>query len=336
MKKAFVILLIMLILILSALLTLSHDRILSVAPGNGDGDDAGSGYGPGVSRLRDDAEPRRHPNENANAGASAFEDNVGEKASKQTEEFINDAGMTVGERFLVPAGFERVELEAGSFGMFLRDFPLKPHGTEVRYYNGTIKPSDVHAAVLDIDVGTRDLQQCADAVIRLRAEYLFKTKQFEKIHFSFTSGFNAEYVKWMDGSRIVVSGNEARWVNRGSRDDSYENFRKYLDLVFAYAGTQSLSREMENIPAEDLKPGDVFLKGGFPGHCVIVMDMAENPQTGERIFIIAQSYMPAQDIHILKNPANSDTNPWYPLDFGDELVTPEWTFTRDQVYRFTD
>ena len=64
--------------------------------------------------------------------------------------------------------------------------------------------------------------------------------------------------------------------------------------------------------------------------------MAVDPERGEKVFIIAQSYMPAQDIHILKNPSKRDGDPWYPLDFGDELVTPEWTFTADQVYRFAD
>lgn len=44
--------------------------------------------------------------------------------------------------------------------------------------------------------------------------------------------------------------------------------------------------------------------------------------------------LPAQDIHILKNPANEDGNPWYSINFGDVLITPEWQFTRDQVYRF--
>ena len=84
----------------------------------------------------------------------------------------------------------------------------------------------------------------------------------------------------------------------------------------------------------NILPGDVFLKGGTPGHCVIVTDMAVKPETGEKVFIATQSYMPAQDIHILKNPSNSDDDPWYPLDISNELVIPEWTFTANQVYRF--
>jgi hypothetical protein len=246
---------------------------------------------------------------------------------------IIEEGTTVSERIKPPEGYERIK--PGSFGEFLQTLPLKPHGTRVRYYDGNVKPFDVHAAVIDMDVGNRDLQQCADAVIRLRAEYLYSKGMYEHIHFNFTNGFNAEYKKWMEGYRIKVSGNDARWAAQESRDDSYGCFRKYLDMVFTYAGTLSLSKEMERISLQDLRPGDVFLKGGTPGHCVIVVDMAVNPETGEKVFLIAQSYMPAQDIHILKNPSKGDGDPWYPLDFGDVLVTPEWTFTADQVYRFS-
>ena len=44
--------------------------------------------------------------------------------------------------------------------------------------------------------------------------------------------------------------------------------------------------------------------------------------------------MPAQQVHLLRNPAEGD--PWYPTAFGEALVTPEWTFRRDQLRRFRD
>jgi len=80
--------------------------------------------------------------------------------------------------------------------------------------------------------------------------------------------------------------------------------------------------------------GDVFIQGGSPGHCAIVVDMAENTTTGERLFMLAQSYMPAQEIHILKNLENHEISPWYPLDFSGVLATPEWTFQADDLKRF--
>lgn len=245
---------------------------------------------------------------------------------------INSEGMTIGERFSPPAGFARTETD--SFGGFLRNLPLYPHGTKVKYYNGSLKNRDVYEAVIDLDVGERDLQQCADAVIRLRAEYLYGLGRYDRIHFNFTNGFRADYDTWRHGGRIVVEGNSARWVKTaGNAVNDYASFRRYLDIVFAYAGTLSLSGEMQKTAVGDMKIGDVFLD---PNHCVIVVDMAENKATGQKIFMIAQGYMPAQDIHILKNPRDTKISPWYPLDFGEKLYTPEWTFSQDQLVRFVN
>jgi hypothetical protein len=247
---------------------------------------------------------------------------------------INESGSTIAERIDVPEGFERILAEEESFEMYLRSFPLKPHGSEVKYYNGNTKSAKVYIAVLAIDVGDRDLQQCADAVMRLRAEYLYSIAEFDKIHFNFTNGFRAEYAKWVQGYRVAINGNDTSWVKRTGAAEDYESFRKYLDMVFAYAGTASLSKEMQQTSIEDMKIGDVFIKGGSPGHCVIVVDMAEKKETGQKLFLLAQSYMPAQDIHILKNPQNDEGNPWYSLEPGESLDTPEWDFTTEQLKRF--
>ncbi|AEG58772.1 DUF4846 domain-containing protein [Desulforamulus ruminis] len=249
---------------------------------------------------------------------------------------INEKGSTLGARINPPEGFERIPVSEGSFGQYLRTLPLKPHGSQVKYYNGQMKTRNVHAAVLDIDVGDRDLQQCADAVIRLRAEHLYARGWYDKIHFNFTNGFKADYPIWAQGNRIVVEENRAYWVKRAEPSTAYDSFRKYLDMVFAYAGTLSLAQEMKNVPLQEMQIGDVFLKGEGTGHCVIVMDMVENKATQEKLFLLAQSYMPAQDIHILKNPEDEDFSPWYSIRFGEKLITPEWSFYPDQLMRFAD
>lgn len=250
--------------------------------------------------------------------------------------FVNESGTTIEERFGVPRGFERVKVQEGSFEEYLRRLPLKPHGTVVKYYDGRIKPKEVHEAVIDMDVGDRDLQQCADAVMRLRAEYLYANELYDKIHFNFTNGFRADYNKWAQGNRISVEGNVTCWVKKTDYSTDYASFRRYLDMVFAYAGTLSLSKEMQPVAIEKMKIGDVFMIGGSPGHCVIVVDMAENKENGDKLFMLAQSYMPAQDIHILKNPESEDLSPWYSLNFREKLATPEWVFTKDQLMRFAE
>jgi hypothetical protein len=248
---------------------------------------------------------------------------------------INPTGKTIAERFSAPTGFTRVKTASNTFAVYLQNFKLKPHGSDVHYYNGKIKPNeDVYDAVLDIDVGNYDLQQCADAVMRLRAEYLFKQKRYDEIHFNFTNGFKADYSKWHQGYRVNVEGNNTNWVKKATPSIAYTSFREYLKLVFTYAGTKSLEKEMKTVSINDLHIGDVFIKGGSPGHAVIVVDMAVNEQTGEKLFLLAQSYMPAQEIQILKNPMNPSISPWYSTNFTGPLYTPEWTFQKNQLKRF--
>jgi 5-keto 4-deoxyuronate isomerase len=64
------------------------------------------------------------------------------------------------------------------------------------------------------------------------------------------------------------------------------------------------------------------------------MDMAYHPQTKDTIFLLSQSYMPAQDIHILVNPNDEMISPWYSIHSGAEIITPEWTFTWDDLKEF--
>ncbi|MTI47051.1 MAG: hypothetical protein FH761_04385 [Firmicutes bacterium] len=250
------------------------------------------------------------------------------------DKFIDEQGNTIETRIKTPKGYGRTQVKENSFCEYLRKLHLKPDGSKVLYYNGQVKNREVHVAVIDMDVGERDLQQCADAIMRLRAEYLFEQKKYDKIHFNFTNGFRVDYIKWIQGNRVKVEGNNSYWTQSTDYSNTYEDLREYLNMVFAYAGTLSLSNELTSIQDDDLNIGDVIIQGGSPGHAVIVVDMAENIQSGKKIFLLAQSYMPAQSIHILKNPMNSDLSPWYELNFNDELHTPEWTFDRDDFKRF--
>ena len=108
------------------------------------------------------------------------------------------------QRLAPPAGYEKVKLTEGTFGSFLRNLPLKPIGSDLHYYNGSIKRRNYAGAVVDIDFGHGEAEQCADAVIYLRALWLWQTKQYDKIHFNFTNGFRADYARWAKGERIHI------------------------------------------------------------------------------------------------------------------------------------
>jgi hypothetical protein len=114
---------------------------------------------------------------------------------------------------------------------------------------------------------------------------------------------------------------------------SHAALRRYLDMIFTYAGTLSLSRELQPVPLAEVQPGDVLIKGGSPGHAVLVLDVAQDARQGTRYALLAQSYMPAQDIHVLRNGPGRGA--WFRLDAAAPVVeTPEWNFGSDQLKRW--
>jgi hypothetical protein len=212
----------------------------------------------------------------------------------------------------LPEGFEREIHAPSSFANYLNTLGLKKDKT-VYLFNGQPKWNQAaQFAILDIPVGNKDLQQCADAVMRMRAEYLFKQESFNEIVF-----FDNDHTAY-----------------KFSPPFSRENFLNYLNRVFGMCGSASLSKQLKTVDNFDnIEPGDVLIRGGFPGHAVMVMDVAVN-KSGEKIYLLAQSYMPAQDIHILKNPMNENLSPWYEVNDNNLIETPEYTFTRSELKRW--
>jgi hypothetical protein len=122
-------------------------------------------------------------------------------------EIIDSSGTNIESRILPPVNFERTKVVESSYVNYLRKLPLKPHGSDVLLYNGNRKPNDnIYEAVVDLKIGKRDLHQCADAVMRLRAEYLWKEKRYKEIHFNFTNGFQVDYSNWMEERNKLVVG----------------------------------------------------------------------------------------------------------------------------------
>lgn len=272
---------------------------------------------------------------NSNSGDTKSVNSIKGNGSKtiNSVKAVNPDGMTIETRYNVPAGYKRVAIEKGSFGYFLRNQKLKPYGEKALYYNGQAKRSEgIYDSVIDVEIGDRDLHQCADAIMLIRAEYFYQKKEYDKINFNFVSGFNAQYSKWMQGYRINPNG-KGSYYKKTSPSNTYKDFRSFMNIVFGYAGTLSMEKEMKPQSLENMKIGDVFIMGGSPGHAVIIVDMAENDK-GEKIFMLAQSYMPAQQTQILINPADRNMGVWYSLKGKTVLETPEWRFPTEKLRKF--
>ena len=248
-------------------------------------------------------------------------------------------GPTVKTRIKAPKDYNwRIE-EPESFGEFLQNLKLEPVGTKILdYKKNPISNQFAHVAVIKKDIGEKDLQQCADAVIRLRADYLWERNKQEKIAFHFTSGNLYKWNDYKNGIRPVLSSsNKVHFEKRASFDDSYEGFKKYLEIIFNYAGTISLNQETTKvIQNQSIKTGDILVTPGSPGHAVIIVGSAENAK-GDKVYLLAQGYTPAQSIHIITNPYNEQFNPWYKLDLKkNPTITARYTFNETNIRAFKD
>lgn len=139
---------------------------------------------------------------------------------------------------------------------------------------------------------------------------------------------------FQQGYRIKVSGNNTSWYKATGEDYSYGTFRKYMDQIFMYAGTASLSMELISVDPTDIRVGDIFIIGGHPGHAMVIVDVTAD-KFGNKAILVAQSYMPAQSIHIVTNLTNKQTSPWYIINDNTKSVSfPEFHFNINQIKRF--
>lgn len=236
-----------------------------------------------------------------------------------------------------PAGATRVPFEDGSFGRWLRGLPLAPKNTPVKLYNGREKPNQTaHFAVTTLDTGARDLQQCADAAMRLYAEYRWAQNKARGLSFHYTNGMKVPWSRWRSGQRPDLKARRGSW-KKGTAGSSRRAFGGYLRAIMTYAGTASIARHDTRLVAvSDIAPGDMLIQGGYPGHAVVVLDVAS--KNGQRLVLLGQSYMPAQDFHVLKNPRDAALSPWFrasDLAGPRGLKTPEWrAFKQTDLRRF--
>lgn len=227
---------------------------------------------------------------------------------------------------LIPALFEK-----SSWQYFLQHLPAKP-GTVVDYRGSPIANQTKAALIVNYDVGNKDLQQCADALIRLRAEYLFAAHRYADIAFHFTSGHLYPFDAYCKGLRPAVTGNQVKFLPLSAPcEPSHTALRSYLDIVYTYAGTISLARELDK--TDKVSVGTVIILPGSPGHCTLVVDEATTAK-GEKVYKLAEGYSPAQSIYILRSTAGTMSDLWQPIKTGGPIQTASCIFYDYQLGSF--
>jgi len=245
------------------------------------------------------------------------------------------AARTIADGIAPPAGFARVSTAPGSYGEWLRHLPLQPDSSGVLLHDGRpVTDRGTVAAIIDIDVGRGDLQQCADAVMRLRAEYLFSRRLTDLIGFELVGGARYRFADYAAGTIPTPAGETVAWRRGQPQGKGHADMRRWLDIVFGFASTRSLARELR--PAggiADAAIGDVFIRPGNPGHAVVIVDLATDGG-GRTLALLAQSSMPARDMHLLRNSRDPRLGPWFPLAEGRPLLLADRVFAPNELKRF--
>jgi hypothetical protein len=227
------------------------------------------------------------------------------------------------QRFAVPPGYQRVKVEPGSFAEWLRGLPMAPENTPAKSFDGRVTlagDDDYLAGVVAIDTGNPDLQQSSDVIIRLHAEYLWSRGEKDKISYLSATKLNMPLSRWEKGQRLLPNGPNVFWVIKGKPSEiDHAEFRKYLDAVFNWANSTSLSpRSVPVADPKDLVAGDFFLQSQEPNHVAVVLDVAEKP-SGERVALLGQARNPAESIHVVR-PGKA--TPWFSVRPPVPVLTP--------------
>lgn len=257
------------------------------------------------------------------------------KSVNTNTDLIVKEGKTILLRVDTPEGYKRVEYPIGSFKNYVRNYKLKAFDSKIiNYDNSEYYWQKGHVGILEVPVPKNGLQQCADALIRIRSEYLWDANRKDEIGFNFTSGHYCSWKQYANGYRPKINGNKVNFTKTASVNHSKDNFYKYLNLIYMYSGTLSLYNELESITkAKHLKLGDMLILGGSPGHIVMLADEAIN-DAGEKLFLLIQGNTPAQSVQLVNNLEDTSHAPWYNLKINAVIPVSNFTFYNSKFVRF--
>jgi hypothetical protein len=191
-----------------------------------------------------------------------------------------------------PVSFKTETFPARSYSSFIQNLPVADSSV-IRDYQRQIINSSFYNVLAVVDIPllfNDDLEQCADFAMRLRAEY-FKTYN------------NLDSLCLFD-----YNGNKLFYKKSGL---TYQNF---LRKIFANANSYSLKKGCNTITKEELRPGDLIVQNvnGGIGHVSVIVNSCTSG-TGQRMFLIGYSFMPAQQFHI-EHSESYGKNGWFTID----------------------
>jgi hypothetical protein len=250
------------------------------------------------------------------------------------QSFIRQGSQTVIGRFGAPTGYQRIDTIPHSFAFFLQRLPLLPSGTPVKFYDGVTDTTCRPAAIIDMDISDKNLQQSVQSAIRLWAEYLFEQQRLPDIHFHINNGELIPYEQWAQGMKLVIN-QKTHWTKTPSNPSQYRTFRRYLNFIFTHSDFQTLLRDMEPVPLRNIASGNVLTSGGgMENYVAMVLDVAAHRHTGEIMVLLVSGGNPAKSMYVLQNPVdNKTTGAWFPVKDGI-INTGKTILSTANLYRF--
>lgn len=193
----------------------------------------------------------------------------------------------------VPAGYAAIEYQANSYSYWITRRPLK-NGLEIADHAGRKVPAGSYSvyAVLDLPLlFSGDLEQCADYAMRLWAEYHKDTGKLDRLYLFDYNG------------------------RRQNFQTSRLSYRSFLRRAFANSNSHSLKKGCIPVDTSALTPGDMVVQNerGGVGHVSVVMNVCRN-SSGQKLYLMGFSYMPAQEFHIEKAPEGYGTDGWFTVE----------------------
>ena len=240
--------------------------------------------------------------------------------------------QNIESKFTIHEGFEREIIN--DYHRWIIKQKLKKNN-KVFYTDGSEKVNkNIWAAVFEYDLGTYKYHQCADAAIYLNAMYKYELGKIDQLVYSFTNGDKSSYTEWLDGVNYKLDPDNINKLNKvfgAARKDNLATFYEWLKSIWTWAGTTSLNYDTIEVDIINLRPGDIFNQGG---HAISVVDVILNKKTGDKKFMLSQSFMidprMGDEQHILLNPRSGDV--WYDLN-SNYVITPEWSMS-PKIIRF--
>ncbi|MBI4727371.1 hypothetical protein HY768_09175 [candidate division TA06 bacterium] len=193
----------------------------------------------------------------------------------------------------IPAGYTAVEYPASGYSHWVTRCPLKSN-LDILDHSGRKVPPGAYSvyAVLDLPpLFSGDLEQCADYAMRLWAEYHKDRNILDKLYLFDYNG-RRQYYK-----------------------ASHLSDRNFLHRAFANSSSYFLKQGCAAVDAAALVPGDMVVQNerGGVGHVSVVLNVCLN-SSGQKLYLLGFSYMPAQEFHVERALEGYGTEGWFTLE----------------------